>query len=84
MSPGTVSKRLGTGVLRNLLGLKNQATLDEAESSLSFLRTSALREQPMQGSFDLLHLQAIHQRLFCDVYDWAVRVTLKPVTWPTQ
>jgi cell filamentation protein len=65
-----------TGVLRNLLGLKNQAALDEAESSLSFLRTSELREQPLQGSFDLSHLQAIHQRLFCDVYDWAGQLRL--------
>lgn len=65
-----------TGVLRNLLGIKNQATLDEAESSLSFLRTSELREKPVQGSFDLSHLQAIHQRLFCDVYDWAGQLRL--------
>ena len=65
-----------TGVLRNFLGLKSQAALDEAESSLSFLRTSELREQPVQGSFDLSHLQAIHQRLFCDVYDWAGQLRL--------
>jgi cell filamentation protein len=60
-----------TGVLRNLLGIKDQAALEKAESSLSFLRTSELREQPVQGNFDLKHLQAIHQRLFGDVYDWA-------------
>lgn len=65
-----------TGVLRNLLGIKNQAALDEAESSLSFLRTSELREKPVQGSFDLSHLQAIHHRLFCDVYDWAGQLRL--------
>jgi fido (protein-threonine AMPylation protein) len=65
-----------TGVLRNLLGIKNQAALDEAESSLSFLRTSELREQPVQGSLDLSHLQVIHQRLFCDVYDWAGQLRL--------
>jgi cell filamentation protein len=65
-----------TGVLRNLLGIGSQATLDEAESSLSFLRTSELRERPVQGSFDLGHLQAIHQRLFCDVYDWAGQLRL--------
>lgn len=60
-----------TGVLRNLLGIKDQAGLDKAESSLSFLRTSELREQPVVGLFDLAHLQAIHLRLFGDVYDWA-------------
>lgn len=65
-----------TGVLRNLLGIKNQAALDQAESSLSFLRTSELCEQALQGNFDLSHLQAIHQRLFCDVYDWAGQLRL--------
>lgn len=60
-----------TGILRNLLGIKDQALLDQAESSLSFLRSSELREQPVQGNFDLKHLQAIHQRLFGDVYVWA-------------
>ena len=53
-----------TGVLRNLLGIQDQAGLDKAESSLSFLRSSELRERPVQGQFDLAHLQAIHQRLF--------------------
>lgn len=63
-----------TGVLRNLLGIKDQAELDSAESSLSFLRASQLRELPIQGGFDLAHLQAIHKRLFGDVYDWAGQV----------
>jgi cell filamentation protein len=63
-----------TGVLRNLLGLKDQAALDKGESSLSFLRTSELREQPVKGKFDLAHLQEIHKRLFGDVYDWAGQI----------
>lgn len=64
----------GTGVLRNLLGIRDQAGLDRAESSLSFLRASELREQPVSGKFDLMHLRGIHQRLFGDVYDWAGQV----------
>lgn len=60
-----------SGVLRNHLGITEQAALDKAESSLSFLRAAELREQPIQGNFDLRHLQAIHQRLFGDVYEWA-------------
>jgi cell filamentation protein len=65
-----------SGVLRNLLGIQNQAGLDTAESSLSFLRTSELREKPISGQFDLLHLQAIHQHLFGDLYDWAGQLRL--------
>jgi cell filamentation protein len=63
-----------TGVLRNLLGIKDQAGLDKAESSLSFLRTNELREQAVKGKFDLAHLQEIHRRLFGDVYDWAGQI----------
>jgi len=61
----------GTGILRNLLGIKDQAALDKAESSLSFLQAAKLREQPVEGKFDLAHLQQIHRRLFGDIYDWA-------------
>lgn len=60
-----------TGILRNLLGIEDQATLDRAESSLSFLQAAKLLEQPVSGNFDLAHLQLIHRRLLGDVYDWA-------------
>ena len=63
-----------TGVLRNLPGIKDQAGLDKAESSLSFLRTNELREQCVNATFDLAHLQEIHKRLFGDVYDWAGQI----------
>jgi cell filamentation protein len=60
-----------TGILRNLLGIRTQAELDTAESSLSFLRTSQLHGHPVLGRFNLKHLQAIHKRLFGDLYEWA-------------
>jgi cell filamentation protein len=63
-----------SGILRNLLGIRNQADLDKAESGLSMLRELELRERPVNGNFDLAHLQAIHQRLFGDVYDWAGKI----------
>ncbi|AAF84466.1 cell filamentation protein Fic [Xylella fastidiosa] len=63
-----------TGVLRNLLGISDQGWLDKIESTLSFLRTSELRERPVKGKFDLAHLQEIHNRLFQDVYDWAGQI----------
>ena len=63
-----------TGILRNLLGISDQAELDKAESDLSFLRASELRERLVKGKFDLLHPQKIHKRLFGDVYDWAGKI----------
>lgn len=63
-----------TGVLRNLLGITDQAGLDKLESSLSFLRTSELAAKPVKGRFDLAHLQKIHQYLFRDIYAWAGQI----------
>jgi cell filamentation protein len=63
-----------SGVLRNLLGITKQTTLEVSESSLSFLRANQLRASPLRGNFDLTHLQAIHKRLFGDVYDWAGQI----------
>jgi hypothetical protein len=46
-----------TGILRNRLGLRTQAALDRAESTMSFLRTVELHEHPVKGSFDLAPLR---------------------------
>lgn len=58
----------GTRVLRNRLGITDQAELDRKERLLVVQRTL---EGPPTGNFDLRHLQAIHRHLFQDLYDWA-------------
>lgn len=44
---------VNSGVLHNRLGIRNQAGLDQAESSLFFLRASELAAKPVKGEFDL-------------------------------
>lgn len=63
-----------TGVLRNRLGIDDQAELDRAEATLALVRSLELVKQPVEGKYDLAHLQEIHARLFGDVYDWAGRI----------
>ncbi len=58
-------------VLRNRLGITDQAELDRVEATFSLVRAYELLEKPVAGNFDLAHLQAIHKRLFGDVYEWA-------------
>ncbi|WP_164884967.1 Fic/DOC family protein [Rubrivivax rivuli] len=58
----------GTEVLQNLLGICDQAQLQEVEHRLSASR--AIKELP-KGDFSYAHLKAIHWHLFQDVYDWA-------------
>ena len=35
------------------------------------MRIKELAEKPIAGNFDYLHLQAIHQYIFQDIYEWA-------------
>lgn len=65
---------LPNGVLINKLGLTTTADLEEAEAEFVLYRTAELWEQPVEGLFNLAHLQEIHRRLFQDVYPWAGRV----------
>jgi cell filamentation protein len=60
-----------TGILRNLLGISDQPTLDKVETGFTFLRAEELEIKPLQGNLDLKYVQAIHKHLFGDVYEWA-------------
>jgi len=60
-----------TGVLKNLLGIQDQALLEASEADLVSIRSLELAISPIRGSFDLAHLRRIHWHLFRDVYAWA-------------
>ncbi|TQJ94708.1 Fic/DOC family protein [Achromobacter sp. SLBN-14] len=60
-----------SGVLRNRLGIIDQAELDRVEATFAAVRSYELAITPVCGEFDLAHLQQIHRRLFGDVYEWA-------------
>jgi len=61
----------GTDVLRNKADIFNAEELDAYEGELSTLRSIQILENPVEGKFDLSHLQLIHYALFQDIYDWA-------------
>lgn len=58
-------------VLINKMGIRDQAKLEEAERRLTMFRMSDLLNTPVNGQFDLKHLQDIHRYLFQDLYSWA-------------
>jgi cell filamentation protein len=61
---------VGTGILRNRLGLRSQAELDAFEADAVALRA----DEPLPiGRFSPTHYRAIHRHLFQDVYAWAGR-----------
>jgi len=61
----------GTSVLRNRLGITDQALLDEAELALFLIRA----DEPLPaGLLNAAHYLRIHHHLFQDVYDWAGQI----------
>lgn len=71
MSPADPYLYPGTDVLINKFGVRDQNSLDEMEASYTSLRLSYIAENPLSGEYDCLHLRAMHQYIFCDMYDWA-------------
>lgn len=59
----------GTDILRNRLGITDDATLNEAERRLTLARGAHAARQPFPGTAD--GYRALHQHLFQDLYDWA-------------
>lgn len=59
------------GVLRNKLGITEQGELDKAEVDFSCLALHELAMNPLEGNYDFAHYCAFHERVFCDVYEWA-------------
>jgi cell filamentation protein len=58
----------GTAVLRNLLGIEAEDTLEALETELAMTRA----DEPLpSGKLDADHYLAIHHHLFQDVYGWA-------------
>ena len=75
---------LGTGVLRNKLGLSAASELEAAEREITQAALTLLGESPVQPTYDLGHLCEIHRRIFGDIYDWAGQlrtVAIAKGTW---
>lgn len=60
-----------TYVLKNLLNIRDENILNEAERKLTSLRLAKLTNEPLRGWFKFEDLKAIHKYLFKDVYGWA-------------
>ncbi len=60
-----------TPVLKNLLGIKVQQDLDDAEADYVVYRLKDLALNPLKGNYDAEHLLKMHEMIFQDLYDWA-------------
>ncbi|MGE0470521.1 MAG: Fic/DOC family protein [Nitrospira sp.] len=60
-----------TGLLKNRLGITDEATLEQTEAQFVAQRSHELVQDPIPGAFDLPHLHALPRHLFGDLYEWA-------------
>jgi cell filamentation protein len=58
-------------ILKNLHGFTNPIQLDKFERVEAAEEIFDLQKNPVAGSFDSVHLKAIHARIFQNVYPWA-------------
>lgn len=58
-------------VLRNKLGIRDQALLDDAEADYVVYRLKDLALNPLGGDYHTLHLLKMHEYIFGDLFEWA-------------
>jgi cell filamentation protein len=61
----------GTNVLRNHFGIRDATELAEREAGLTAVRVTELERRFIPGDYDLVQLQAVHRKIFGDLYPWA-------------
>ena len=58
-------------ILINKFDIRDVKKLKLAERKLTMLRLLELFDDPIEGRFDLAHLQNIHRYIFQDIYEWS-------------
>lgn len=69
-----------TNVLRNLQGIRDPAQLQQLEAQLTRLRLPRIAAHPIDGGYDLAHLQRFHHALFQGLYGWAGELRTVPIS----
>jgi len=62
---------LNTFVLINKLDIREADKLAEYETLITFINSSRLELEPLEGNFDFEHYKAVHKFLFDELYHWA-------------
>lgn len=59
------------GVLKNLLNIKDETLLNNAEADYVTYRLKEIALNPLPGAYDYEHLLKVHKYIFQDIYEWA-------------
>ena len=58
-------------VLRNLLNIKDEKLLEEAESNITYVKLLDIDDKICGDAFDYQRIKDIHTYIFGDLYEWA-------------
>lgn len=64
----------GTDILKNVLNIQDEQTLNDAEADYVSLRLRELAENSLEGDYDFNHLAEMHKYMFQDIYEWAGKI----------
>lgn len=64
----------GSGVLKNKLGIKDDAALTIAEREITSLKILKLYNLPIPAKFNFESLCQIHKAIFENIYEWAGKI----------
>ncbi|WP_101842148.1 Fic/DOC family protein [Halobacillus sp. Marseille-P3879] len=70
----------GTSILINHYDIMDDRQLQTMENLVATQRLSELQDSPVQGNFDLRHLQKIHEAIFRDLYPFAGELRSENIT----
>jgi cell filamentation protein len=68
-----------SGVLTNKLGITDADVLRQVTADISAARLDEIAARPMRGMYDLIHLRAMHRRIFGDIFAWAGQIRTIPI-----
>lgn len=74
MIPGDKAFYPGSDVLVNKYDIRDSEMAHAVEYKFASVRELELAVTPIEGNFDFKHLQAVHEHVFQDMYDWAGKV----------
>ena len=60
-----------SSVLKNKLGIKDQALLDEAEADYVVYRLKEIALNKLPGDYHTEHFFQMHEYIFQDIFEWA-------------
>lgn len=61
----------GVDVLKNLLKIKDEKLLEEAESNITYVKLLDIDRLSENCKFDVDYLKLLHKYIFGDIYEWA-------------